>query len=91
MYPLRRGPEQLEGPLIPSPPQISCFFNYVIFLATVVLTVRQLTVRIPTSHAGIQRKSRKNPVVRRERWGTLGIHILLELPVFSDVCHHALS
>jgi hypothetical protein len=41
--------------------------NYVIFLATVVLTVRQLTVRIPTSHAGIQCKSRKkNPVVRRE-------------------------
>ena len=53
-------------PLIPSPPQISCFLNYVIFLATVVLTVRQLTVRLPTSHAGIQCKSRKNPVVRRE-------------------------
>ena len=30
------------------------------------------------------------PVVR-EGWGTLGIHILPEVPVFSDVCHHALS
>ena len=59
MYPLRKGPEQLEGPLIPSPPQISCFLNYVIFLATVVLTVRQLTVRIPMLTLGFSAKAAK--------------------------------
>ena len=66
MYPLRRGPEQLEGPLIPSPPQISCFLIIWFFWPQWCWRYVNWPSASPRLTLGFSAKAAKNPVVRRE-------------------------